>query len=181
MVTIATFPLILFPKYESRANVNIPVPPDRVLFETDLAAPEFRCGEVEGRWRHVATNWPYSIIAVSAPPRPGSPTEFGFRFECSGYRQNPPTAQPWDMAANTPLPGDKWPKGISIVPSVFRPTWKHGTCLYVPCDRISIEGHENWLNQHPSRLWQPARGIVCYLEQIYDLLNQSDYTGVRCA
>lgn len=29
---------------------------DLVLTEQDLAAPEFRCGTVEGRWRHLATN-----------------------------------------------------------------------------------------------------------------------------
>ena len=67
------------------------------------------------------------------------------------------------------------------MPSVFRPTWKQGQCLYLPCDRMSIEGHDQWRSQHPSRLWQPARGIICYLEQIYELLNQSDYTGVSGA
>jgi hypothetical protein len=39
---------------------------------------------------------------------------------------------------------------------------------------MSIEGHDQWRTQHPSRLWQTARGIICYLEQIYDFLNQSD-------
>ena len=28
---------------------------------------------------------------------------------------------------------------------------------------------------------QSKRGIICYLEQIYELLNQSDYTGIRGA
>lgn len=158
--------------------MNIPKPPDQLLFEQDLGSPGFRCGEIEGRWRHVMTNWPYAIIAVSAPDRPNSPLEFGFSFECSGYRQIPVTAQPWDLEGNAPLPEQRWPTGHSIVPSVFRPVWKQGHCLYLPCDRMSIDGHENWRNEHPSRLWQPSRGIICYLEQIYDLLNQSDYTGV---
>ncbi|HZW06081.1 MAG TPA: hypothetical protein VFF65_03070, partial [Phycisphaerales bacterium] len=140
-----------------------------------------RCGVLDGRWRHVGTVWPHAVIAVSAPERPSAPTEFGFRFELSGYRQALPTAQPWDLTANTPLPATKWPTGRSIVPSVFRPGWKGGQCLYIPCDRLSMEGHDQWRNQHPSRLWQPARGIVCYLEQIYELLNQSDYSGVCCA
>jgi hypothetical protein len=154
------------------------VPPDRLLLEQDLAAPEFRCGEIEARWRHVATRWPFAIFAVSAAERPRSPAEYGFRFECSGYRQNPPTAQPWDLGADAPLPANRWPNGRSIVPSVFRPKWKEGKCLYLPCDRISIDGHEKWRHDHPSRLWQPSRGIVCYLEQVYELLNQGDYTGV---
>jgi hypothetical protein len=160
--------------------MTAPVTPDRALLEQDLAAPEFRCGEIEGRWRNNALCWPHVILAVSAPPRPGSPTEFGFRFECSGYRQNPVTAQPWDIDAGKPLPAGRWPTGPVMVCAVFRPDWKQGQCLYLPCDRMSIEGHDNWRSQHPSRLWQPQRGIVCYLEQIYELFHQSDYSGIRC-
>ena len=55
--------------------------PDQLLLGQDLAAPEFLCGEIEGRWRHVGTKWPHSIIAVSAPERVKGPREFGFRFE----------------------------------------------------------------------------------------------------
>lgn len=161
--------------------MNIAVSPDRLLLEQDLAAPEFRCGEIEGRWRHVGISWPHAIIAVNAEARPNSPNEYGFRFECSGYRQTPVTAQPWDLRDNVPLAFGRWPTGKSILPSIFRPDWKGGQCLYLPCDRISIEGHENWRNEHPSRLWQPQRGILCYLEQVHDLLNQDDYTGVAAA
>jgi hypothetical protein len=160
--------------------VSEPIPPDRLLLELDLAAPEFRCGQLEGRWRHVATNWPHVLITVVAPERPRAPAEFGFRFECSGYRQNPATGRPWDIDSNAALPAPRWPTGNTIVTSVFRPGWKEGICLYLPCDRIAIEGHVNWQQQYPSRLWQPARGIVCYLEQIHDLLNQGGYTGICC-
>lgn len=160
--------------------MDAPPPPDRQLLERDLASPELRCGEIEGRWRHVATRWPHVIVAVSAPERQNGPKEFGFRFECSGYRTTPVTAQPWDLEAGTPLPPARWPAGSSVVASVFRPDWKQGLCLYLPCDRLSIEGHDNWRNEHPSRLWQPSRGIICYLEQVYELLNQGDYSGIVC-
>lgn len=161
--------------------MTVHVPPDQRLLQQDLAAGAFRCGEVEGRWRQVATTWPHVIIAIAAAERAGAPPEYVLRFDCSGFPQSPPTAQPWCLDANKPLPAARWPTGRSIVPSVFRPEWKGGTCLYLPCDRVSIEGHANWMHEHPSRLWQPARGIVCYLEQIYDLLNQGDYTGLRGA
>lgn len=161
--------------------MSIVLPPDRVLLEQDLAAPEIRCGEIEGRWRYVTTCWPHVILGVSAPPRPNSPLEYGFRFECSGYRQIPVTAQPWSLAAEAPLQRAQWPTGGSIVRSVFRPDWKQGHCLYLPCDRMSIEGHDNWRNEHPSRLWQPARGIICYLEQLHELFYQSDYSGIAGA
>jgi hypothetical protein len=161
--------------------MTIHVPPDQLMLEHDLAAAPFRCGEIEGKWRHVSTVWPHVIIAVSAAERSGAPSEYGFRFECSGFRQTPATAQPWDIGRDAPLPPPTWPQGRNIVPSVFRPDWKAGTCLYLPCDRISFEGHANWEYEHPNRLWQPSRGLICYLEQIYELLNQSDYTGIRGA
>ncbi len=161
--------------------MNQPVQPDRLLLDADLAAPAFRSGQVEGKWRHVNTVWPLVVFAVSAAERPNAPSEYGFRFECSGYRQVAATAQPWDVNTNKPLAAALWPAGRSIVPSVFRPEWKSGECLYLPCDRLSFDGHPNWAHEHPNRLWQPARGVICYLEQIYDLLNQADYSGIRGA
>jgi hypothetical protein len=161
--------------------MNSVTPPDQLLFEHDLAGPEFRSGEIEGRWRHVATSWPDAVIAVSATPRPNAPTEYGFRFECTGYRQSPATCQPWDLEAKGPLAFNRWPAGRLIIPSIFKPDWKNGTCLYLPCDRMAIEGHGNWHHEYPGRVWNPSRGIVCYLEQLHDLLTSNDYTGVRGA
>lgn len=161
--------------------MNAPVPPGLLLLEADLAAPEFRCGEIEGRWRHVSTVWPHTIIAVVAPPRPNSPNEFAFRFECSGYRADAVTAQPWSLASDGRLPAAQWPTGRNILLSIFRPDWLGGSCLYLPCDRLSIRNHVQWPSLHPGRLWRPDRGIICYLEQLYELLNQSDYSGVRGA
>jgi hypothetical protein len=155
--------------------------PDLAMLIQDLAAPDIRCGELQGMWRHVATAWPHVIMALTAPGRSNAPTEYGFRFECTGYRQNPATAQPWSLTAQAALPASDWPVGGPIFSSVFRPGWKQGHCLYLPCDRLSIEGHDNWRNEHPSRLWQPGRGLICYLEQLYDLFHQSDYSGVLAA
>ena len=161
--------------------MNAPVNPSETLLARDLAAPEFRCGQIDGRWRLVSEAWPHVVIAVSAAPRPNSPPEFGLRFECSGYPQQAVTAQPWNLATNGALAAHLWPRGKLILPSVFRPEWHSGTCLYLPCDRISMNGHDVWVNQHPNRLWHPARGIICYLEQVHDLLNQDDYTGAVAA
>lgn len=161
--------------------MNAPVDPSQTMLARDLAAPDFRCGQVDRRWRLVSQAWPYVVIAVSAAPRPNSPAEFGLRFECSGYPQQAVTAQPWNLETGAPLAAHLWPRGKHILPSVFRPEWQGGTCLYLPCDRISMNGHDVWVNQHPNRLWQPARGIICYLEQVHDLLNQDDYTGTVAA
>jgi len=161
--------------------MNIVIPPGRQLLQQHLEAVEFRLAQLEGRWRYLELSWPYVIIAVSAAARPNVPAEYGFRFECTGYPQVAATAQPWDLDKNGPLAFNRWPTGRSIVPSVFRPEWKGGQCLYIPCDRLSIEGHVNWPQEYQRRLWDPSRGIVCYLDQIYELLNQNDYTGTRCS
>jgi hypothetical protein len=152
--------------------------PDKVAFVSHLAAPAFRCGEFEGRWRLVEIRWPYSVIAVSATARARSPTEFGFRFLCDGYPGQPVSCQPWDMTGGSPLAPVRWPKGKAIVPSVFRPDWKGGSCLYLPADRNSIVGHDAWRHQHPSRLWRSDIGITCYLDIIHELLHSTDYVGV---
>ncbi len=157
--------------------MNATLRPDELLLSRDLAAPLFRCGELERRWRHVGTTWPYVTIAVRAAERPNSPSEYGFQFECGGYPQNLPTARPWDINANAPLPARRWPNGRFILPSVFRPGWKNGECLYLPCDRLSIEGHDGWRQQHPALLWEPAKGICKYLGIIHQMLNSSDYGG----
>jgi hypothetical protein len=159
--------------------VNAVLSPDRAALQFHLAASEFRCGEMEGRWRLLGIEWPYVRIAVAAPSRVGAPSEYVFRFTCDGYPVNPATAQPWDEQKMLPLEGRFWPGGRVVVPSVFRPDWQMGRCLYIPADRLSIIGHPDWLNQHPSRLWRAERGIVCYLEQIHDLLDSPDYTGLR--
>ena len=160
--------------------MNLPLSLANALLDEDLAAPEYRCGEIEGRWRLVSSSWPHVIIAVTAPERLRSSLEFGFRFECKGYRQTAVTAQPWDITANKPLAPNMWPSGPVMVSAVFRPEWKNGECLYLPCDRLSIVGHDNWVSIYPNRLWNPERGIICYLEQIYELFHQSDYSGIRC-
>jgi hypothetical protein len=157
------------------------IPPDHLLLQRDLAGPKFRCGEIAGRWRLVSLKWPFAVIAVSAPAKAGAPDEYAFRFECTGYPQDPATAQPWDVATDSPLAPKQWPGGGPLLTAVFRPDWEGARCLYIPCDRISIQKHANWPTEHPARLWQASCGITCYLEQIYDLLHTSDYSGIRGA
>jgi len=149
------------------------------VLRAHLDAGPFLSGVDRGRWRLLVMTWPHAIIAVSAAERPGAPCEYAFRFECTGYPQTPPTAQPWSESADAPLPPDRWPGGRSRVPLAFNPGWKSGQCLYLPCDRHAIEGHDPWRTQHPSLIWSPQRDITQYLQVIYELLNSSDYSGLR--
>lgn len=153
--------------------------PEERVFRDHIEQGSFQSGVDRGRWRFISIEWPYSVIAVSAAERPKGPREYGFRFELSDYPQTPPTAQPWDVEKKTPLEPGRWPFGRSRIPSAFNPGWKSGTCLYLPCDRLSIQGHDGWRNQHPSMIWSANGDITQYLRIIHDLLNSSDYTGPR--
>lgn len=153
--------------------------PDERALSADVDGGSFQLGACLGRWRLGTISWPFVNIAVAAAERATAPAEYWFRFDCTGYPQQAPTARPWDPDANTPLPANRWPAGRSRVPAVFNPGWQGGTSLYLPCDRVSATGHENWRTEHPALTWSPARGIVMYLTELHALLNSSDYTGVR--
>ena len=146
--------------------------PDERAFAADIAKPAFRLAVAEGRWRLAQTAWPHVFVAVTAKDC----REHLLRFDLQGYPQTPPTAGPWDPVVNAVLAADKWPRGNGgRVSAVFNPAWKGGVALYLPCDRMSIEGHGNWLTEMPSKIWRSAEGIVQYLELVHELLHSRDY------
>ncbi len=153
--------------------------PDQRAFAHDLTKPSFKLSEIEGRWRHVETRWPHAFISVTA--QDGS--RVVLRFNCSGYPDTAPTAGPWDLSKDTRLAPNDWPKGRGgRVSAVFRTDWKDGSALYLPCDRTSFVGHENWRHEMPSKIWNPKIGIIQYLELVHELLNCADYAPpVRAA
>jgi hypothetical protein len=143
----------------------------------DLAAGRFVSGACAGRWALLDIAFPYAMITVRA----SDGIDYGFRFECRDYPRLAVTAQPWDMERRAPLDVALWPAGESRIPLAFNPGWKGGTCLYLPCDRQAIEGHDQWMHTHPALLWEPPRGICKYLGIIHELLNSPDYRGRRAA
>ncbi len=146
--------------------------PDQRAFEADVAKPAFRLGQVEGRWRLISTAWPFAFLGVVAKDG----REYVLRLNCAGYPQAAPTGGPWDMKDDRILAFELWPRGKGgRVSAVFRTNWKTGSALYLPCDRESIAGHDNWRNEMPSKIWRPADGIVQYLELVHELLQSCDY------
>lgn len=151
--------------------------PDQRAFEADVARAAFRLGQLQGRWRLIRVDWPFVLIAVPARDS----REYVLRFNCAGYPHDPPTGGPWNLAQNTVLAPDYWPRGQGgRVSAVFRTDWKGGSALYLPCDRESFEGHENWRTEMPSKIWRPNEGIVQYLELVHELLHSRDYTPPLC-
>jgi len=146
--------------------------PDERAFEADIGKPNFRLGQLEGRWRLINVTWPHVYLGVAAKDG----LEFILRFDAQGYPQSPPTACPWDLERQAILAFDKWPKSSGgRVGAVFNHKWKHGTALYLPCDREAIAGHDHWRTDMPSKIWRPEEGIGQYLELVHELLNCADY------
>ncbi|MER8674601.1 hypothetical protein [Mesorhizobium sp. M0037] len=152
--------------------------PDERALRADLGKPAFRLAQSEGRFRLINIAWPIAVIGVTA----SDGHEFALRFDCSGYPATAPTARVWDAERNTAPAIGQWPKSKGgRVKAVFRPDWKDGSALYLPCDRVSREGHDNWLQETPTMIWRPDRGILQYLEIVHELLNCGDYQPVACA
>src|SRR6266436_6245623 len=139
--------------------------PDESVLREDLAKPAFRLGQTEGRWRLISIAWPVALIGVFAKDG----VEFVLRFECTGYPAAP-TAGLWDSQSNGSLVAGRWPRSKGgRVGAVFNPGWKQGAALYLPCDRESIVGHDNWRTEFPSQIWVPSKGIAFYLELVHEL------------
>lgn len=143
------------------------VPPDEQSLRADLASARFLSGQDRGRWRLHRLDWPYVFIGVFA----GNGKEFMLRLDCQGFPTAPPTGTFWDLVAGVRLPDVRWPRSGERMSLAFRPDWKGGMALYVPCDRESLVGHDAWPAQYPQLIWNPAKGISHYLEVVHDLLQ----------
>lgn len=151
--------------------------PDERSLASDLEGVRFRDGADRGFWRLVSLDWPFALIAVSAAPRTGGPTEFLLRIDCTGYPVEAPTACPWDALTNAPLAEDKRPRGERVGP-VFRADWRGGRALYAPWDRTGLSEHPGWSREHPLWAWHAGRDISFFLENVHELLNDDDYDGI---
>lgn len=145
--------------------------PDEQSLRADLASARFLSGEDRNRWQFKKLEWPFAYINVIARDR----REYTLRLDCSGFPTTPPTGTFWDLSMNSKLTFDKWPQGGERLQLAFKPGWKNGDALYIPCDRESIVGHDCWFAQYPQLIWKPAKGISHYLEVVHELLQSRDY------
>lgn len=137
--------------------------------EANLASGRFRAGVARGRWRLVSLDWPYAFVEVFDRVQ----RAICIRFDCTGYPSQAPQGTPWDYGSQQQLSSHLWPQG-GRVSQVFNPGWKNGTALYIPCDRESIVGHDNWHAEHPNLIWNPSRGLLQYVEAIHEILQSHE-------
>lgn len=150
--------------------------PDQRALVEHLRGARFQSGADAGRWRLVACQWPYPLVAVAAAPRPGAPHEYVLHFDATGYPQTL-TAGPWDVEGDGPLPAERRPKG-QHVGLVFRPDWEGGRALYAAWDSVALNGHADWAMRFPLQAWNPRRDLTFYLTNVFDALHGADYTGI---
>lgn len=146
------------------------VDPCEMRLLRDLQDAAVDAGVDAGLWRVVGVSWPTVTVAIAV----GSGGECGMRLDMQDYPAAAPAGQPWDLAADTLLPVERWPiTGHS--PDVFRPDWSpgNGNAPYLPCDRIGLATHGQWASEHPERAWDPGRTIVFYLEEMHRMLSEA--------
>jgi hypothetical protein len=154
------------------------ISPSERLFREHIAGGRFQTGIDRGEWRIVEERgWPHVVIAVSAAEQANGPSEFNLLFDLTDYPTRAPTGMPWDLESNARLSEDKRPKGHRVG-MAFRVNWESGRALYVPYDRVALEGHPDWKRQFPTLCWEPTKTITFYLRNVHELLNDDDYVGL---
>lgn len=153
-------------------NGDSSVPTDHAKLLDHLEQAPFVMGEINGRWEVREISWPFVFIDVRARDK----RQFTLRLQCDGY-PSLPTGAFWDLVNGSWLPADRWPRTGARFGGALRTDWQGGTALYIPCDRNSIAGHEQWLQLYPAWAWDPIIGITRYLEVVWMMLNGEDYVA----
>lgn len=153
-------------------NGDATLPPAHAALLQHLEEAPFLMGAMNGRWQLRSIAWPIVFFDVRA--RDGR--HYTLRLDCGGYPQAP-TGAFWDVAAATWLQAPRWPRAGARFGAALRSDWQGGTALYVPCDRASLPGHEQWLQLHPAWAWDAKVGISRYLNVVWTMLNGQDYVA----
>lgn len=152
--------------------------PDERVLRQHVVSARFQEGMDRGRWRIVGDiTWPVAMITITAGRRHGAPSEYLLRFDLAGYPDSPPTATPWNATTGDVLEANFRPKG-NQVGRVFRSDWENGRALYAPFDRVALNGHSNWMTDHPRKVWNSSRDLAWLLQILHEMLNNDDYTGI---
>ena len=144
--------------------------PAEEVFQGHLNNAEYLSGVMDQSWGNVSNSkglqWPLAIFWVMAK----NGIKYFFRFDLQGYNEHAPTAILWDIEKSLPLEQSKWPSWNKRTKQVFRKWGKE--CLYLPCDRLALQGHNNWNQQHAYLTWKAYQdSFTKYLVELYQILN----------
>ena len=140
---------------------------DEQALRDHLRSGLFLSGEDEGHWEFREVCWPYVLVDVLAY----NDQRFTLRLRCDDYPKLAPTGAFWDTSSNAPLAPVYWPRSRANYGQALRTDWQGGTALYIPCDRQSISGHDQWMQLYPAWLWDSSIGLARYLIVVSTLLR----------
>lgn len=153
--------------------------PAQIAVDADMASTRFRVGLLRKQWRLISYDFPLLVMAVSSVEPDGTPGEYSFRFELTGYPAVAPAVQTWDCATNALLPAERRPSGSPRVREAFK-SWGPDT-VYRPWDR-NAGAHGNWTQNYPELAWNSQRDLTFILEDLHGLLTSNAVAGrVRSA
>jgi hypothetical protein len=140
------------------------------LFQNHFEAPEYKSGEIEGRWGTSPTKdrpeWPIFFLWINS----STSEVYNFKFDFTDYPNSAPTSVLWDLKNNILLPIEKRPQKTKRQIQVFK-IWGRN-CNYLPCDRLAIEGHPTWPQEHSELIWDNQKDtFIKYLSELYQILN----------
>lgn len=147
--------------------------PSIARLAADLQGGDFLSGCDAGRWRIISFAFPTLDFTISATEPDGTASEYGFRAELSRFPGQPPMVRIWDHGRNTPLPGDRRPKGGQRVQTTFQ-CWGSDT-VYRPWDRLT-GSHNSNAARYPHLAWHPERCLAFIFEDLHAILNSNAHT-----
>jgi hypothetical protein len=142
----------------------------RRRLERDLKSGRVQAGVLRGDWTFGELAWPFLIVEVSADEASRGRAGLTLKVDVTGYPAAP-TACPWDPATNAQLAPEARPTGGRAT-LAFRTDWEEGRALYLPVDRIALDGHPNWPQVYARDSWNPEEGIYQLLRLVYAILNE---------
>ena len=151
------------------------------LLDADLASTHVELGVHRGWWSIDTVEFPTVVASFAVPVTLYAPGRLTLHVDCTDFPQQAPTAYPIDPVTGAILaPGSRPTHGRCAM--TFRSDWEGGRALYLPVDRVALNGHPNWRQEHPHEVWDPARGIVQFLRLVRrDLIEDPDASAVDAA
>lgn len=151
------------------------------MLDADLASGEVELGIHRGWWTIDAVEFPIVVVSFAVPVTLYPPGRLTLRIDCTDFPQQAPTAHPIDAASRAILDAGSRPTHGRCA-MTFRCDWEDGRALYLPVDRVALNGHPNWRQEHTHEAWDPARGIVQFLRLVRrDLIDDPDAPAVDAA
>jgi hypothetical protein len=126
--------------------------------DADLASLAVQVGVLRRWWTIDQVDFPALTITFAVPYDRFEPARLTLRLDCTGYPEQAPTGAPIDPETGGLLDQSHRPTHGRCA-MTFRTDWENGRALYLPVDRVALNGHPDWPTVHAHEIWDPELGI----------------------